>query len=317
MKFGEIQNEPIHSLNISIITSSQDIASTGIQKSLLSQYPFKQDSSSSILKNKNVLNTFRFGKEINHMDLKFLIINVNVSMIRLDEYISPDEMPGDLLFFASKHQSQSGMPSLMCHTTGNFNEDCSAGGKPHKIAKGSGIVLHYFFHYLKAFVKSTNFDVPVYQEVTHHGPTDFRQPVSYIELGSTEKGWKDEKGANIVAQSIIETGIKMIEHNFEPPNTFKSGNIIICVGFGGGHYMPSFLPLINKNYTFVHTVAKYKIMALNPKKIQEIINQSLEQIQYWVVDWKGLNSSQKQHLIPLLEATNIPIKKTKELRPIS
>ena len=78
--------------------------------------------------------------------------------------------------------------------------------------------------------------------------------------------------------------------------------------------MPSFTSLLSSGYAFAHTVPKYKILTLNKKMIQQLQDRTVEPIFAWVIDWKGLNSAQKQHLIPLLEETTIPIMKTKQLR---
>ena len=56
---------------------------------------------------------------------------------------------------------------------------------------------------------------------------------------------------------------------------------------------------------------------MTPATIEQIKLRTLESIDFWVLDWKGLKSADKQHLIPLLEQTGIPIKKTKELRNLS
>ena len=44
-----------------------------------------------------------------------------------------------------------------------------------------------------------------------------------------------------------------------------------------------------------------------------MISKNLEEVECFVIDWKGTNSADKKHLIPLLEEFDIPIKKTKEL----
>ena len=62
-------------------------------------------------------------------------------------------------------------------------------------------------------------------------------------------------------------------------------------------------------------IPKYAILEITESMIAQIRNRVLEPIDYWVVDWKGINSAEKSQLIPLLEATDIPIKKIKELNP--
>jgi hypothetical protein len=44
-----------------------------------------------------------------------------------------------------------------------------------------------------------------------------------------------------------------------------------------------------------------------------MVNNTLEKVDYFIIDWKGTNSEDKRYLLPMLEDFNIPIKKTKEL----
>ncbi len=44
-----------------------------------------------------------------------------------------------------------------------------------------------------------------------------------------------------------------------------------------------------------------------------MVRNTLEKVDYFIIDWKGTNSEDKKHLIPLLEEFHIPIKKTKEI----
>ncbi|UCD01918.1 MAG: hypothetical protein JSV23_02550, partial [Promethearchaeota archaeon] len=87
----------------------------------------------------------------------------------------------------------------------------------------------------------------------------------------------------------------------------------ICIGFGGPHYAPQFQKLIsNKNVAISFICPKYFIRDLNKEMIEQMISNNLEQINYFLIDWKGTNADDKKHLIPLLEEFDIPIKKTKD-----
>ncbi|UYP48114.1 D-aminoacyl-tRNA deacylase [Candidatus Lokiarchaeum ossiferum] len=302
-------------LQITIVTAQDDIASKTIFNALLASYPFEIVSNHPLRHHNSIQSLHCCKLSEGSSSVHFLLINVLEKMTNLDEIISPTEMPGDLLIFASRHQSKSGRPSLMCHTTGNLNEDIAGGGQPFRISIGTGIVLHYFFTLLSQYSTERSFGVPVHHEVDHHGPTEYLQPLVYIEQGSSEDAWKDPIGAKIIADVIMKTGIILTTSHYHG-NQWDKKDLKICVGFGGGHYMPSFTPLISLGYSFVHTVPKYKILDLTSTMIEQIQQRTLEPIDFWVLDWKGLKSADKQHLIPLLEQTGIPIKKTKELRKL-
>ena len=100
----------------------------------------------------------------------------------------------DVFIFLSKHKSHSSIPTLTCHFTGNFSTDNSHGGYPRQIAIAYPSLLK---GYLKAITDARQ-KVPGYEvtiEATHHGPTSINKPVLFIELGSSEKQWRDENAA--------------------------------------------------------------------------------------------------------------------------
>jgi len=85
------------------------------------------------------------------------------------------------------------------------------------------------------------------------------------------------------------------------------------LGFGGTHYAPNYNRLIrNKNIAMSFICPKYYIQELNIDLIRKMIENTFEKVDYFIIDWKGTNSEDKKHLIPLLEEFDIPIKKTKE-----
>ena len=109
-------------------------------------------------------------------------------------------------------------------------------------------------------------------------------------------------------------GYDLAQKHYKAGKWLKN-DIKIGIGFGGGHYMPSFSSCITNNIGFAHTVPKYKSLELTIEMIQQILDRTLEKIDYWVVDWKGLKSAQRLHVLSLLEKfDSIPYKKSKELR---
>jgi D-aminoacyl-tRNA deacylase len=295
-------------LRILILTSTEDLASTTIRAQLLNTYAFKLIDLKAEQHPEIVKSCHHFLLDM----VEFTLWGTDTRMVQLDEFIRSDQIPADLIIFASRHRSQSARPALLCHTPGNWGEDVSVGGRPRQIAKGSGLLQYYFYMNLTRYVAARRFSFPVDPEVTHHGPTKFDQPVGFIELGSSEAEWQNTEGAQIVADALIDTG-KVLGVNHFLANKWIKNNMKVCVGFGGTHYMPNFSRLISLNYGFAHVVPKYAVGSLNMEMIDQIQERVLEPIDYWIVDWKGLNSTEKNSLMPLLEATNIPIKKTKEV----
>lgn len=127
-----------------------------------------------------------------------------------------------------------------------------------------------------------------------------------MELGSSKEEWIIDNAGEILAKVIINTIFKYLEFN-------EKKSDIIGLGFGGTHYGPNFHRLIrNKNVAMSFICPKYYVPQLKKDLVEKMINNTLEKVNYFIVDWKGTNSNDKKHLIPLLEEFKIPMKKTKD-----
>ena len=127
-----------------------------------------------------------------------------------------------------------------------------------------------------------------------------------MELGSSKKEWVISDAAESIATVIITTIFKFLDYK-------KKGDQQIGLCFGGTHYAPNYHRLIrNKNIAMSFICPKYYIQELNIDLIRKMIENTFEKVDYFIIDWKGTNSEDKKHLIPLLEEFDIPIKKTKE-----
>lgn len=224
-----------------------------------------------------------------------------------DLKLGESELNPDLLIFASRHTSKTARPAFLVHTTGNWSKDADFGGDPQDLSKSSAL-LHKagFISLIEQKFPPQLADFSLDIEVTHHGPTKLEKPLIFMELGSSEMEWKIEEAGELLTNAIINTIYKFLE--FKKEESQKVG-----LGFGGTHYAPNFHRLIrNKNVTMSFICPKYYIQGLNEALIKKMINNTLENVDYFIIDWKGTNSSDKKHLIPLLEEFDIPIKKTKD-----
>jgi len=295
-----------------IITSSEDLASMNIRNNLLND---------NLLKFKEVNTKWHNHKLIK---LEFVIAKrdwtpffkenevfigltdsplIQLNNLRLEE----SDINPDLLIFASRHRSETARPAFLTHTTGNWGDDSKFGGNPRQICKASAILLKVAYLSLeeqKIIKNMTNFSLDI--EVTHHGPTSLEKPLIFIELGSSEKEWEIKEAGQMIAHTILELCLKYSEfQNKKAPQ--------IGIGFGGTHYAPQFRKLISQKFVAVSFICpKYYIQNLDKKTIEDMINNTLEKVDCFIIDWKGTNSADKQHLLPLLEEFDIPIKKTKE-----
>ena len=213
----------------------------------------------------------------------------------------------DFLIFASRHTSKTARPAFLVHTTGNWGKEADFGGDFQALSLTSALLLKAGFSSLiekdlPAIISDFSFDM----EVTHHGPTSLKIPLIFMELGSSKAEWEIAEAGESVATAVIDTIYKYLELKKERTQE-------IGLGFGGTHYAPNFHRLIkSKNVAISFICPKYYIQELNREMISKMIHNTIEKVDCFLIDWKGTNSADKKHLIPLLEEFNIPIKKTKE-----
>ena len=230
-------------------------------------------------------------------------------MIFLDDLeLEDSKLDPDLIIFASRHASKTERPAILIHTTGNWSDDNSFGGEKHDLSQTSALLHRAGFLSLLNQSKLQNLsDFVVDIEVTHHGPTLLKKPLVYIELGSSKKEWAHQLAAKVVSNSIIDAIFSYLEN-------LKAKDIKVGLGFGGTHYAPNFNRLIqNKKVALSFICPKYYVQNLDKSLISLMMRNTLEEIDFFIVDWKGTNSDDKKHLLPLLEDFNIPIKKIKEI----
>ncbi|KKK40144.1 hypothetical protein LCGC14_1011260 [marine sediment metagenome] len=224
-----------------------------------------------------------------------------------DLKLEESQINPDFLIFASRHTSKTTRPAFLVHTTGNWGNHADFGGDPSDLSQTSALLQKAGFISLirqEKLGELEKFSEDI--EVTHHGPTNLEKPMLFMELGSSQENWNIKEAGEFLATVILQSIFKYIEYNGKK-------NQEIGVGFGGTHYAPNFSRLIrNKDVAMSFICPKYYIQGLSTEIINKMINNTKENVDYFIIDWKGTNSDDKKHLIPLLEEFSIPIKKTKE-----
>lgn len=298
--------------NFFIITSTEDKASMTMRNVFLKDKLMKFDELNDswhdhpILQLKEVIAMKDYGPffKDNHIYLGL----TDSPLIHLDDLmLQSSNLKVDLLIFASRHRSEAGKPAFLTHSTGNWNDEAKYGGNPKEISSTSAILLKSALNNLIAQNRIKNIEgFKVDMEVTHHGPTILEKPLIFMELGSSEEEWEIEDAAKVVAHAILNTCYDyavMMEK--KPPK--------IGIGFGGTHYAPQFRKLVtNSNVAISFICPKYYIQNLDDALIKQMIAKTHETVDFFIIDWKGTNSDDKSHLMPLLEKYDVPIKKTKD-----
>jgi D-aminoacyl-tRNA deacylase len=224
-----------------------------------------------------------------------VIYTKNLDMNKINHY--------DFIIFASRHKSEQGGKTLSIHAPGNWRK-AEFGGQDNKVCKTSALFQKQFFEKLKG--NSEKFHLKGYDltlECTHHGPL-IDKPCVFVEIGSTEIEWKDRKAAFIVARTIFET---MRDFKENPYNE-------IAIGIGGPHYCPNFSKIqMNSNIAISHIIPQYAF-PITEETIQEAIQGTVEDIDLFLLDWKGIgNSEQRQQTLDVLNKFYIQKKKTSEV----
>lgn len=197
--------------------------------------------------------------------------------------------------FLSRHRSESGLPTLTCHTTGNFSSSNEMGGRPNELAYAyPSLQKHYMLTLWREREK-----VPGYQlviEATHHGPTSLARPALFVEIGSGEEQWRDRNAIGAVCEAVIST-IKSLKRYAK-----------VGIALGGTHYPVKFTKLlINSEYAVASVASKHMLPFVNREMLQQMVSKSIEDVRYVFLDWKGLGKEKERlsNLVKELEAVEV------------
>ena len=234
-------------------------------------------------------------------DFKFYLVDkeiINTKNLDLEKINSYD-----FIIFASKHVSESREKTLSVHAPGNWRSG-DYGGEREKVCRSSAFFFKQIFEKLHSNAEQyTLKDYKITMEATHHGPL-IDKPCIFIEIGSTETEWTDRRAAFIVAKTISET-----------INDFKENPYAeIAIAIGGPHYCPNFNKIqANSNVAISHVISSYAF-PLTEEMIKEAIEKTEEEIDFVLLDWKGLGQAEhRQKLLDILGKLYIQYKKTSEI----
>ena len=242
-----------------------------------------------------VLNLMDLGGFDFHLIEGDMLKTENLDLSKISKY--------DFVIFTSKHKSEKHEKTLSIHAPGNFRE-VWGGGEKGRLCPASALFQKHLFETL-ALVKDDSgiSRYSITHEVTHHGPL-IDIPCVFIEIGGTENEWKDKAASFVIAKTIkkaIETWKENPYHE-------------VAVGIGGPHYCPGFNRLqLTSNVAFSHIIPKY-VSPITEEMIIEAINKTVEEVDFVVLDWKGLGPAEdRDEIIRILEKNYIRWKKTDEV----
>ena len=224
--------------------------------------------------NVKLIHSNRDGVESNHLD---------------------EGIKADLYIFASRHRAASGTPALLIHPTGNWSKITLA-GRESELSYTSSWALNFGLRKLKEKQEKFNLDeFKVDLEVTHHGPTELNTPMIFMELGSSEEYWMHKKGAEAVAEAIVETATDFIKRGKLKESSY--------IGIGGNHYAYRFHKYLmeNSNVLVSHIAAKHSLDDLTEDVLEQAFDKTIESPIGALIDKKGARSEQRKNVVEMLD----------------
>ena len=261
----------------SIVISRADPISIGVAEILIESFDFKPN-----------YQIYRRGEvEIHFIEMKHIYA----------EEIG-EKLGVDLVVFPSSHKSEKGIQAFLTHPVGNWKDEALYGGRPRKLSMTSALMLTNSLQTLMSEVDRLGmkgWDVRL--EVTHHGPYT-SVPSIFIEVGGSDTSTITRRELEVVATASLRAA------ETEIYNTDK-----IALGFGGGHYAPTFTKLVVEGlYNIGHICPKYAL-PIDEEMVKQAIEKVVEKPKLALIDWKGIPSQHRTELISIIEKHGLELVK--------
>ncbi len=222
------------------------------------------------------------------------ILTTNGEMIYYDNL--DDEIEKQLGFrpeiiaFASRHSSKQKLPALTTHVTGNWGKGIY-GGMDESLAIAEPRAMKLA---LLKMNELNDLGWTVCYEATHHGPSELSVPSFFIEIGSSEEEWVNERAGEIIAETIVY----VLEN-------YKRVGFPVAIGIGGGHYVPKQTKrALETELAFSHMAPKYA-HPLSREMLLKAIERTFGKVDAVYVDWKGSKGETRQMARNLAEELDL------------
>lgn len=269
-----------------VVISTRDIASVNIGSKLKGMMDFDDA-----------------GTFFNHPVLKygdwyiFTMDKLHLEADLLEEDIVPTFGQVDLLVFASRHSSKSGLRTLTVHAPGNLST-ADFGGRPRCLAPSAPHRMTQALLNVARRAHGRAYNVSF--EVTHHGPY-VEVPAFFIEVGSTRSEWEDPDAGRILARSIADMMLKGVQDARH-----------VLIGIGGGHYAPRFTDVaLEYDVSFGHLIPSYHLDALDGDMLLQALDKTRADGAY--LHRKALRSEDRSRIQTLLQDLDVRVYRSRDL----
>ncbi len=174
----------------------------------------------------------------------------------------------DQVVYISKHSSEAGIHSLTVHPVGNYGE-AKYGGLGGRLVSTSPRRMTRALRILnqKAEESGLEEEYEVSFEATHHGPY-LETPTYYIEIGSDEGCWMDERAGEVLAETVMD-----VKKSEGWKSKGEEEDAAICVG--GGHYAPRYTDLaLTRKISIGHMVPGWAMKYLTLESFEEAVEKT-------------------------------------------
>jgi len=253
-----------------IMTTKVDLASMNILNRLVEDYGFSETE-------------MAFDGNSVYQNGDTLILTANEEMIYYDGLDGAIQSQlgfvPEIIAFASRHSSKTKLPALTVHVTGNWGQAMYGGKDKHlAIAEPGAMKLA-----LLKMDELNDLGWTVCYEATHHGPSEIGVPSFFIEIGSSEEEWRNERAGEILAETIV--------HVLE---NYKNARFPVALGVGGGHYAPKQTKrALETDLAFTHIAPKYT-HPVEKDMFLQAIEKTNGKVDAVYVDWKGSKGETRQ-----------------------
>jgi len=280
-------------------------------KDALEMYPVTTSVLYPEEKGKELSNLFTEVYELSKNDILFRMFLIDGRIIfqdLLDKRLSHLGYETDLIVFLSKHKSQSETKTLTVHPTGN-DATADYGGYPFSLSTPAPVEMKKLLLVMDRLNIKTGLGYDVTYEVTHHGPTELDIPSLFIEIGSTEKEWADQRPGKIIADAVLSLA-EPNDVNAADENAAKEALLLtdqtIAVAFGGGHYGErQTVNIFRTKLAFGHMFPKYRLEDITEEVILNAIKKTGADLAFF--DKNSIRGPDRRRITEILERNNIPI----------
>lgn len=258
----------------SVIVSKQDPAGMNIRDVLVELHGFNETTE-----------TFNRNPVYAKQGIKLYTIEERT----IDANGIDQQVEGDWIIFATRHQAASGKKCFCVHVPGNWAK-AEAGGEDRRLCRAVPAAMKEALRKIDGIYGGDEFDIS--QECTHHGPA-IDKPCLFIEIGSTEAEWTRHDAGEFIANVVNYLCMNK-------PSKYKEVMVI-----GGGHYSQAGTKLMSRTeYAAGHICPKHALEHLDEDMLKQAIEKNGDNFDMIVLDWKGLGT-EKARVMEIIESLGL------------